>query len=1005
MAFPYGAAAFSGASRFLTGRLPGRGVGRDPGTVALAAARVWPAAVHQRRLPLPGRPPQGPSENPTGCYRREVELEPTWLEPGSVVLRFEGVDSAFHVFWNGEPVGYSQGSRLPSEFDVTAVARVGRNLLAVEVYQWSDGSYLEDQDMWWLSGIFREVSLLWRPPLHLADVVVDSPYDVPSGAGEVAVTVSLAGGGNTGELPLGERPLGELPLGERPLGERPLIEVDLYDGDERLASAQEVLAVGQAIARLRLRLERVEPWSAERPRLYDAVVSLKSGDGGVSEVMAARVGFRHIERRDGLFFFNGVPVTLRGVNRHEFHPDHGRAVPLSSMVDDVVLMKRHNINAVRTAHYPPDARFLDLCDIYGLYVIDEADLECHGFGLVDDQDRLSNDASWLPAYLDRLERMVARDRNHPSILFWSLGNESGCGSNHVVMAERAREMDPTRLIHYERCPEAEMADVYGSMYTHPDELAALGRRAELDKPHLLTEYGHAMGNGPGSFMEYWEVIEQYPRLQGGFVWEWLDHGLAFPTGSRPGAYAYGGDFGDDPNDGNFVIDGLLFPDRRPSPALAELAKVQQPVDVALLGTGRTARAAQPLRLPVPVSPRGQLVPAFRRRTGGRRRSRASVGRAGFHAGGPGRPPPRGERRSPARDLVAGQIGLGLGAGRPRGGVGTVRATSPLDFDPSRCCQRGGSGVGCRRPGPAPGKAGRRPEVEEDSDGLVVAGSGWEAHFAGGRLTSWAAFGSELLDRAPQLELWRAPIDNDRLGLRVPAVANDWAEHGLHRLQHLVSAVGARSTNGHVEVAVTTRVAPAVLAWCVRCTYRYVFDASGRLAIVVEGEVEGDAPSTFGRVGLAMALVPAFSEVTWYGLGPQETYPDSMTAGRLGRYKASLEEMETAYVVPQENGHRSEVRWCQIADGHRGVLSRGRPDLRLQRPSLVDRRPGRRRPSRRVGTGAENVAALRPPPARPRFCRLRSGAARTICIEQRAVPLLGRTVAGRSAGSRPGAGSP
>lgn len=233
-------------------------------------------------------------------------------------------------------------------------------------------------------------------------------------------------------------------------------------------------------------------------------------------------------------------------------------------------------------------------------------------------------------------------------------------------------------------------------------------------------------------------------------------------------------------------------------------------------------------------------------------------------------------------------------------------------------------MGCRRPGPAPGKAGRRPEVEEDSDGLVVAGSGWEAHFAGGRLTSWAAFGSELLDRAPQLELWRAPIDNDRLGLRVPAVANDWAEHGLHRLQHLVSAVGARSTNGHVEVAVTTRVAPAVLAWCVRCTYRYVFDASGRLAIVVEGEVEGDAPSTFGRVGLAMALVPAFSEVTWYGLGPQETYPDSMTAGRLGRYKASLEEMETTYVVPQENGHRSEVRWCQIADGHRGVLSAGGP---------------------------------------------------------------------------------
>ena len=214
----------------------------------------------------------------------------------------------------------------------------------------------------------------------------------------------------------------------------------------------------------------------------------------------------------GFSFSMACRSRLRGVNRHEFHPDHGRAVPLSSMVDDVVLMKRHNINAVRTAHYPPDPRFLDLCDIYGLYVIDEADLECHGFGLAGDQDQLSNDPSWLPAYIDRLERMVARDRNHPSILFWSLGNESGCGSNHVAMAERAREMDPTRLIHYERCPEAEMADVYGSMYTDLDELAALGRRTDLDKPHLLSEYGHAMGNGAGSYKEYWEVIEQLPPV-------------------------------------------------------------------------------------------------------------------------------------------------------------------------------------------------------------------------------------------------------------------------------------------------------------------------------------------------------------------------------------------------------------------------------------------------------------------------------------------------------------
>ncbi len=376
-----------------------------------------------------------------------------------------------------------------------------------------------------------------------------------------------------------------LVAGASDAGGRPTVEVDFYDGDELLAGDQVALEAGQPTARVRLHRETVIPWSAEQPHLYEVVVSLKSPDGALIEVTAIRVGFRHIERRDGLFFFNGVPVTLRGVNRHEFHPDHGRAVPLSSMEDDVVLMKRHNINAVRTAHYPPDPRFLDLCDIYGLYVIDEADLECHGFGLAGDQDQLSNDPSWLPAYIDRLERMVARDRNHPSILFWSLGNESGCGSNHVAMAERARQLDPTRLIHYERCLEAEMADVYGSMYTGLDELAALGRRSDLDKPHVLTEYGHAMGNGAGSYKEYWEVIEQYPRLQGGFVWEWLDHGLGLPRRQPPWCVRLRRRFRRRPQRRQFRNRRAAVP--RP-PALAGLGRVGQSAAACgggLAGTG------------------------------------------------------------------------------------------------------------------------------------------------------------------------------------------------------------------------------------------------------------------------------------------------------------------------------------------------------------------------------------------------------------------------------------
>lgn len=850
--------------------------------------------------PFPVDPPKVPSENPTGCYRREVEVDPSWLERGStVVLRFEGVDSAFHVYWNGNPVGYSQGSRLPSEFDVTKSVRVGRNVLAVVVYQWSDGSYLEDQDMWWLSGIFRDVSLLWRPPAHLADVVVDAPYDCAAGTGSVVVRATVAGAPRRG---------GGL-----------AVETDIYDGERRIAGARTALEGGQATARLDC--GGVEPWSAEVPRLYEVVVSLRADDGAAIEVVAVKVGFRHIERRDGLIFVNGEAITFRGVNRHEFHPDHGRAVPLSFTVSDVIAMKRHNINAVRTAHYPPDPRFLDLCDFYGLYVIDEADLECHGFGMTADENQLSNDPSWLPAFLDRLERMIARDRNHPSILFWSLGNESGCGSSHSAMGERAREMDGSRLVHYERCPEAEMADVYGSMYTDLATLAALGAKTDLDKPHLLSEYGHAMGNGPGNLKEYWDVIKSYPRLQGGFVWEWLDHGLRFPGGSRPGAFAYGGDFGDDPNDGNFVITGLLFPDRTPSPALRELAKAQQPVDITLVdpaGKLEVSNGYDFLAL-------SELEANWSLLDGG---VLAAQGILGPLSAGPGEtetvlvgPLPRLEGEavlevslrtrldspwSPAGHEVAWEQFVLPAA--PPGEEGGADHVAPSAAPPHRSTQW-----------PAP-----RVTVIEDGDRLVVVAGSNTAEFAGGRLVSWIAAGNELIDQPPQLELWRAPIDNDMRGLWVPAVAEEWAAAGLHHLQHRVDGVESRSSDGGAEIVVTTRVAPPSLAWCVHCTYRYVFDGLGRLAISVEGRPEGDGPATFARTGLVTALVPSLREVDWYGLGPHETYPDSKTAGRLGRHRASVAELETPYVVPQENGHRSDVRWCQVSDGHRGIVVAGAP---------------------------------------------------------------------------------
>ncbi len=836
--------------------------------------------------PFPVDPPKVPSQNPTGCYRRRFEVPVPWCADGRVVLCFEGVDSAFHVFLNGRFVGYSQGSRMPAEFDITEAVRPGDNVIAVAVYQYCDGSYLEDQDMWWLSGIFRDVSVSWRPSAHLSDVVLGARYDPTRGTGVLAARIAVEGAAP---------------------GEALFVEVALSGkGASHRArfSLEDNAALGE------IDCGTVVPWSAELPERYTVTVSLVNAGGEVVEATALSVGFTHLERRDGRFFFNGVAITLRGVNRHEFHPQFGRAIPLASMVQDVEMMKRHHLNAVRTSHYPPDPRFLELCDAYGLYVIDEADLECHGMDVVGDWNRLSDDPAWRPAYLDRLERMVCRDRNHPSILFWSLGNESGCGANHHAMAERARELDPSRLIHYERCPKAEMADVFGSMYTTVEELERLGSLTELDKPHVFTEYAHAMGNGPGNLKEYWEVMEASPRLQGGFVWEWIDHGLAFPGGARPGAYAYGGDFGDRPNDGNFVIDGLCFPDRTPSPALGELAKVSEPVVFELARAERETDGGY--RVVLRVRNRFDFVGldglegSYRILCDG---VLCQTGELPALKADPGTTAEL-ELRLPAQQ--GGELVLEVSARRRQatafGESGHEEAWAQFELEPSA-------------PMGAAGGHGAARARELGGEAAVLESPGTSIRFEGGWMSSLNGAGAEVLALAPRLELWRAPTDNDRAALRKEGAAVIWERAGLPLLQHRVDKVstGELAHLGAGLVEVETRVAPPVWDWGARCRYRYVLDGRGFLAIVIDGDFSGPAPASLGRIGLHLALVPEFDQALWYGLGPNETYPDSREAGRIGRYRAAVADLETPYVVPQENGSHAETRWCALSDGHRSVV--------------------------------------------------------------------------------------
>ncbi|SEF18548.1 glycoside hydrolase family 2 TIM barrel-domain containing protein [Jiangella alba] len=779
--------------------------------------------------PFPIDPPRVPDENPSGEYRLTFRA-PSWAGQRAV-LRFDGVDSFFTAWLNGQRLGYATGSRLPSEFDVTAHLRPGAdNVLAVRVHQWSAGSYLEDQDMWWLSGIFRDVTLLARPAGSVHDFTVHADYD-----------------GETGTLRVDADGAARVLV--------PSLGVD--------AAAGEDVAVGP-----------VEPWSAESPRLYDGELVT------ATERIALRIGFRRVAVENGLLTVNGRRVLFRGVNRHEFHPDRGRALTRQDMLDDVLLMKRHNVNAVRTSHYPPHPHFLDLCDEYGLYVVDECDLETHGFGYEDWRGNPSDDDRWRPAYLDRMARMVERDKNHPSVVMWSLGNEAGAGANLAAIYAWTKERDPSRPVHYEGDPSC--SDVYSRMYASQAEVDEIGRGE--GKPFVLCEYAHAMGNGPGGLRDYQDLFERHERCQGGFVWEWIDHGLRARDASGRSYYAYGGDFGETFHGGTFVADGLVFPDRTPSPGLVELKKVVEPLRLGggsrlvvenlheVLDTSRYAfrwtltddRAEVAAgTLAVPVVPAG---------------GRTEVALPSLPPVGPG--------------SEAGS-GSGSGSGERWLTVSAVLAEDAPWAAAGHEVAWGQLPVGAAPSPVVPVAPDARP-VRLDPDTGRLAGLG----------------GLDVTGAA--LDVWRAPIDNDAGGLAT--LGATWRTLGLDRLTHRLDNVRASGS----ALVVDTRVAPAARAFALRAVYRWtpVADDAVHLALTVTPEGSWPDDVWLPRLGVVLELPARYDRVTWFGRGPGEAYPDSREAARLGRFSLGVDELQTPYVFPQENGHRADVRsaFVHAADG-------------------------------------------------------------------------------------------
>ncbi|MGW2771300.1 glycoside hydrolase family 2 TIM barrel-domain containing protein [Streptomyces olivaceoviridis] len=783
--------------------------------------------------PFPVDPPRVPTENPTGDHLRVFDLPADWPAGGDAVLRFDGVESCARVWLNGAELGEFKGSRLPHEFAVGPLLRTSGNVLAVRVHQWSAGSYLEDQDQWWLPGIFRDVTLLHRPAGSVRDFFVHASYDHVSGTGTLRVDSDVAGRVTVPDLGV------DIPTGEP-------VTVP------------------------------VEPWTAETPRLYDGVLAT----GG--ERVPLRIGFRTVELSDGLIKVNGRPVLFKGVNRHEWHPEKGRALDLATMREDVLLMKRHNINAVRTSHYPPHPAFLDLCDEYGLWVIDECDLETHGFTEQGWRDNPVDDDRWTPALLDRAARMVERDKNHPSVVIWSLGNEAGTGRGLTAMAEWIHARDASRLVHYEGDHTCRDTDVYSRMYASHAEVERIGRHLDggpvrrRELPFILCEYAHAMGNGPGGLADYQRLFEAHDRLQGGFVWEWIDHGIAHPELG----YAYGGDFGEELHDGNFVCDGLLFPDRQPSPGLVEYKKVIEPVAITGDGAAGTVRVTNAYDF----ADLSALAFSWSYEVEG---ESVDSGSLPVPALAPGE---SAEVKLPAVPAAA-------PAGEAHWTVRAVLASGTAWAPRGHVVAWGQLPVSARRTPYVAATARPAP-----GDGVITLGPGVFDARTGALRTIGTVPVTGL-----RLDVWRATTDNDegaawQSDLRYGPL---WRRLGLHRMRHRLDAVEA----GEDALTVRTRVAPAGRELGLSAVYRWTSDGD-RLRLTVSTVPDGDWTVPLPRLGIRFGLAAA-DRVRWYGGGPGEAYPDTRTASRIARWQSTVDELQTPYVRPQENGARIDVRWVEL----------------------------------------------------------------------------------------------
>ncbi|CAI7652870.1 hypothetical protein PCG10_006030 [Penicillium crustosum] len=828
--------------------------------------------------------PQVPLLNETGSYWRQFVTPSTWKEQ-QIRIRFEGVDSAFHLWINGEEVGYSQGSRNPSEFDITSLLKPAGsvNTIAVRVYEFCDGSYIERQDQWLLSGIFRDVGLLAFPLNSMVDFNAVPTLSEDLSTGQLLTDVKIQ-------------------------GEDGDVQARLYRPDGKLL--KELTFCSKDSGRIDVSADDLKLWSAEDPVLYTLTLSFNG------RTITQRVGFRRIEQKGANFLVNGKPIILYGMNRHEHHHLHGRAVPYENMRADLILMKKHNINALRCCHQPNDPRLYEVCDELGLYVMAEADLETHGFDPVERSNIpnqhlmteyeiqetsykmatkwTSDNLEWRDAYLDRAVELVQRFKNFPCIIMWSLGNEAFYGQNHASMYKWIKQADPTRLVHYEGDREALSADLYSTMYWSIDDLKR-HIKEKPDRPLIQCEYAHAMGNGPGGLKEYIEAYRTEKLLQGGFIWEWCNHGLLKRDGDIS-YYAYGGDFGDEPNDADFILDGMVFSDHTPSPGLTEYKKAIEPVTVTLKGSSLEVVNHYDFNTLDHLSISWHIV----KETGNTERVPLQIPQIK-----PGESKlldlPDGVTFSSDPSWLTINFRLKVATSWAPEGHEVAWAQIPLFEDQKPAIP------------PAAISSKSTMSVQEGSGRLYINSNSFASHFTYDLIRgdlSWSTERGKIFNSGPQLGIYRALTQND-VGSAGPSA--EWNRFRVKSSRMLVESANWRVNDDNRSVLITTkvRVAPTVLEWAFEAILTYTITETS-VALHVKGDFIGTHPTYIPRIGLTLRLPRQYDAATWFGRGPGESYRDTKSAARFGKYTASIESgLETPYEWPQENGNRIDTRWVNV----------------------------------------------------------------------------------------------